>query len=588
MQNGFKRTTGCGLITKTFLNTTITLAGWVQKRRDLGNLIFVDLRDRSGIMQLVFNPDGGPELHKKAHELRSEFVIGVTGKVVNRTQGMANPDMPTGNFELQVENLIIFNTSKTLPFELNRLDDVSEDLKLKYRYLELRNPELQNKFKLRSNVNIAIRDFFNEHGFYEIETPYLTKSTPEGARDFIVPSRIKKGTFYALAQSPQLYKELLMAAGFEKYFQLARCFRDEDLRADRQPEFTQLDIEMSFVNEHDIQELMEKLYVHIWKKVLDKNLETPFERLTYDQAFNLYGSDKPDLRFELKIKECTELFKNSELSFLQSILKKGGKIGALHITGHNFSRKEFDLLEQQAKEYGAQGLLRIHFENKKPVSPVAKFLPDDFFTHAQQLFPDLKDDSTLLMIAGDYSKSWDQLGRLRLYCANKLNLIPKNLFKFAWITDFPMFEWSEEDKRWVAKHHPFTQPQEGWEKQDPAEIKARAYDLVLNGYEIGGGSIRIHKEEMQQKIFEHLGISAQEADEKFGFLLEAQQYGFPPLGGIAFGMDRLIMIMSCGESIREVIAFPKTTSGSDLMMDTPAPVSEKQLDEYGLELKKKD
>jgi len=585
MEQNFKRSIGCGLITNKLLNKTVSLAGWVNKRRDLGNLIFVDLRDRSGIMQLIFSAEIDKKAYDMAQELRSEYVIGVRGTVLERAKGMANPDMPTGKFELHVHELIIFNQAKTLPFQLDHIEEVDEELKLKYRYLELRVPFMQERFALRSKINFEIRQFFTKHGFYEIETPCMTKSTPEGARDYIVPSRIKPGSFYALAQSPQLYKELLMAAGFEKYFQIARCFRDEDLRADRQPEFAQLDIEMTFVDEAEIQASMEQLFKHLWRQLFDKDLETPFARLTYDEAFNLYGCDKPDLRFGLKITDCSQLFADTELKFLRATLDGGGKIGALHVRGHHFSHKELDELEQGAKKLGAKGLLKIHFDKEKPESAVAKFLPDDFFKRVQEIFPTIADGSMLFIIAGPYKESWEQLGKLRLILADNMHLTPKDAFRFVWITDFPMFEWNEEEKRYVAMHHPFTQPQAGWEKLDPSQVKARAYDLVLNGIELGGGSIRIYKPEMQRKIFEHLGIPQKEADEKFGFLLEAQEFGFPPLGGIAFGLDRMVMIMTNGQSIRDVIAFPKTNRGVDLVMDAPSPVSEKQLEEYNLCLK---
>jgi len=524
MEDNFKRTTGCGLITNLFLNKNVYLAGWINRRRDLGNLIFVDLRDRSGIMQLIFNSDINIDAYQKAQDLRSEYVIGVKGTVVERAQGMTNNDMPTGKYELHVQELIIFNTAKTLPFQLDHIDEIDEELKLTYRYLELRAPKIQKRFAIRSTINFELRNFFMKHDFYEVETPYMTKSTPEGARDYIVPSRIKPGSVYALAQSPQLYKELLMASGFEKYFQIARCFRDEDLRADRQPEFTQLDIEMSFIDEHDVQALTERMFKHLWKKVFNKTLETPFKQLTYDKAFSLYGSDKPDLRFGLKITDCTNLFADTKLKFLRSTIHNGGKIGAVHVRGHHFSHKELDELENDAKKMGAQGLLKIHFNKEKPESAVAKFLPEDFFKRVQELFPTIADGSMLFFIAGSYKNSWQQLGKLRLILAEKMQLIPKDTFNFCWITDFPMFEWNEEEKRYVAMHHPFTQPQKGWENFAPNQIKARAYDLVLNGSEIGGGSIRIHKAEMQRKIFDHLGISQKEADEKFGFLLKAQEF----------------------------------------------------------------
>ncbi|TET06370.1 aspartate--tRNA ligase [Candidatus Dependentiae bacterium] len=587
MKTNFKRKTDCGLITKKLLKKTISLAGWVNKRRDFGNLIFIDLRDRSGIMQLVFNPDINKDAHRKAHELRLQYVIGVTGMVVERSPDTINPDLPTGNVELQVHELIIFNAAKTLPFQLDQIDEVDEELRLKYRYLELRTPHVQERFALRSKLNLVIREFFIKQGFYEIETPCMTKSTPEGARDYIVPSRIKHGSFYALAQSPQLYKELLMAAGFEKYFQIARCFRDEDLRADRQPEFTQLDIEMSFIDEHDIQKLIEELFAHVWKQILNKDLVLPFARLTYEEAFALYGSDKPDIRFDLKITDCTALFADTKITFLRSILDKEGKLGAIHLRGHELSRKELSTLEEESKILGAKGLLWIRFKQEQPESVIAKFLPEDFFSKAQKIFPTIADGSILLLIAGAYTETWQLLGKLRLRLAQKFDLIPHDRYSFVWIIDFPLFEWDQETKRWTAVHHPFTQPKTGWENQEPGQMKARSYDLALNGFELGGGSIRIHNAQIQKKVFELLGIPQKEVQEKFGFLLEAQELGFPPLGGIAFGLDRIAMIMTGTKSLRDVIAFPKTNRAVDLVMDAPSPISEKQLKEYGLFLKDK-
>jgi len=585
MQKGFKRTTECGLVTNKRLNKKITLAGWVNKRRDLGNLIFIDLRDRTGIMQLVFNKDTNPEIHKLAEQLRPEDVIGVKGTVISRAKGMENENMPTGKYELDVDNLYIFNKAKTLPFNPADSDNVTEELRLKYRYLDLRNPEAQKRLALRSLINFTIREFFIKHGFHEIETPALTKSSPEGARDYIVPSRIQPGSFYALAQSPQIYKELLMAAGFDKYFQLAKCFRDEDLRADRQPEFTQLDIEMAFANEKTIKQLIEKFYKYLWKKILNKDLTLPFPELTYDEAIAQYGSDKPDTRFNLKIVDYTPLFQEQPIEFLKKIFKKKGKIGGLHIPHQLFSRNQLDMLEKKAKEIGASGLLWVKFNNKKTESVIAKFLPDNFFELAQKAFPHLTDNSTLVLVAGSYPQAWQILGKLRLHIGNMLNLIPQDKYNFLWVTDFPLFELNEETNSYVAVHHPFTQPAKGWEKKKkPKSMKARAYDLVLNGTELGGGSIRIHNKETQEKMFELLGMDKQQAQEQFGFLLEAQEYGFPPLGGIAFGIDRLIMLMNNTDSIRDVIAFPKTNKAVDLVMDAPSPLEkdEEELKIYGL------
>lgn len=580
----FKRTTSCGLVNKKYLNETIHLAGWVNKRRDHGGLIFIDLRDRSGIMQLVFNPDFSHDIHEKAHSLRSEYVISVKGKVVDRSPETINTDLPTGKWELQVEELVILNKAKTLPFSLEDVDQVDEELLLKYRYLDLRCPQVQKRFALRNKVVFAMREFFMAKDFYEIETPILTKNTPEGAREFLVPSRMTPGLFYALPQSPQLYKQLLMASGMEKYFQVARCFRDEDLRADRQPEFTQLDLEMSFIEEGDIQSLIENMLHYIWKKIFDVELKIPFIRMKYDKAFNLYGSDKPDLRFELPIHDCSSLFENTELKFLRSVLGDGGKIGCLHIQGQEFSRSELDAWVDKAQKLGAKGLVWIRFKDEKVESPIARFLPDSFLKQVQSVFPHVGQGSVLLLIAGQYKEAWQLLGRLRVAVARQLNLIPQDIFNFLWITDFPLLEWDEDGKRWNAMHHPFTAPQAGWESLDPSQIKARAYDIVLNGMELGGGSIRIHKAEVQRKMFELLGLNKNEVHDKFGFLLEAQELGFPPHGGIALGLDRLIMLLSHASSIRDVIAFPKTQRGYDLMMNAPSKVDEKQLKEYGLKL----
>lgn len=579
----FERTTFCGLIDESFVGKEIALAGWVNRRRDHGGLIFIDVRDRSGLMQLVFNPEFSQQTHKEAESLRSEYVIAVKGKVVNRAPGMVNPAMKTGAFEMQVTQLTIFNRSKTLPFQLDELTNVDEELRLKYRYLDLRAPEHQARFALRNKVTFIMREFLQEQGFYEFETPILTKNTPEGAREFIVPSRITKGSFYALPQSPQLYKQLLMAAGMERYFQIARCFRDEDLRADRQPEFTQLDIEMSFVKEGDIQHLIEQLLKTIWKKIFNVDLMTPFSRMTYDEAFSSYGSDKPDLRFQLKIQDCSSLFKNTEVKFLKSVLDAQGKIGCLVINDYQFSRSELDQWSEKAPKIGAKGLLWIRFkEDGSPDSPIAKLLPASFLDECKKLIPEITNKSTIFIIAGSYKPTWTSLGRLRLELAQALHIIPQNQFHFSWIVDFPLLEYNEETKSYDAMHHPFTSPQDGWQQLQPDQIKAKAYDVVLNGIELGGGSMRIFDADVQHKIFELIGLSQEQARSKFGFLLEAQEYGFPPHGGIALGLDRFIMLMCGAQSIRDVIAFPKTASGYDPMMDSPVAVSSEQLKDYGL------
>lgn len=580
-----ERTTGCGLVNKQYLNKQICLSGWVHRRRDHGGLIFIDLRDRSGLMQLVCNPEFSQQVHEVAHKVRSEYVISVCGKVVNRAPETINKEIPTGKWELHVENMVILNSAKMLPFSIENSDTIDEELRLKYRYLDLRRPEMQNNFALRHKVIFAMREFLNKEQFYEIETPILTKNTPEGAREFLVPSRIHPGSFYALPQSPQLYKQILMCGGMEKYFQIARCFRDEDLRADRQPEFTQLDVEMSFTNEHDVQSLIERLLKYIFEKVLDKNLPIPFKRLTYDEAFAAYGSDKPDLRYNLKINDFSELFADTELKFLRDALSRGEKIGGIHVSGHKFTHSELNRWVDKAQKLGAKGLLWIDLESPDNISsPVSKFLPKDFFARAVQACDTIVNGSVLFIVAGQYEVAWEILGRLRQELAKELNIIPQNELNFSWVTDFPLLEYDAKDKRWNAKHHPFTSPNQGWENQELADIKARAYDVVLNGIELGGGSIRIHDRHVQEKVFKLLGLSAQEVEAKFGFLLEAQELGFPPHGGIALGLDRFIMLLTNSTSIREVIAFPKTARGYDPMMESPTLVEEKHLKEYGLKL----
>ena len=579
----FEHRTLCTAVDVNHLNKEVFLAGWVHRRRDHGGLIFIDLRDRSGLIQLVFNPDFSSEPHKEAHKLRSEYVIAVSGIMVERAKQTVNPDMKTGEWEIQVTELSILNKSKMLPFSLEEAAFVEEELRLKYRYLDLRRTQMHQQFMLRHNVIFEMRNFLNKEGFYEIETPLLTKNTPEGSREFLVPSRMHPGYVYALPQSPQLYKQLLMASGMEKYFQVARCFRDEDLRADRQPEFTQLDLEMSFVDELQVQSVIERLLAHVWKVIFNKQLSLPLPRITYAHAFDRYGSDKPDLRYELPIHDCSSLFADTTLKFLRATLDDGGKIGALHIAGHQFSRSELDGWVVQAQKLGAKGLLWIRFnEDKLPESPVAKFLPNNFFEKTQAVIPDLAPGSVLFISAGDYKTSWTLLGRLRPQLAEHLNLVPENEYNFVWVTDFPLFEYDKETKQWSAAHHPFTQPQIGWEEKEPHEMTGRAYDIVLNGVELGGGSIRIHSADMQEKMFNLIGLTKEEVTNKFGFLLEAQTLGFPPHGGIALGLDRLIMLMTNASSIREVIAFPKTARGYDPLMEAPTSISDTQLKEYGL------
>lgn len=585
----FKRTVSCGLVDQTYLNKIITLCGWVNKRRDHGGLIFIDLRDRSGVMQVVFNPDFSQKAHADGHVLRSEYVISVTGKVVKRTSETVNKELATGEYELQVTELEIFNKSKALPFSIEDGENIDEELRLKYRYLDLRRPIMRNRLAFRHAIIFAMREFFNGQGFYEVETPILTKNTAEGAREYLVPSRIHQGSFYALPQSPQLYKQLLMASGIERYFQIARCFRDEDLRADRQPEFTQLDIEMSFIKEGDIQTLIENLLQHFFKKVFKKEIKFPLQRMTYDHAFSNYGSDKPDIRFGLKIHDITSVFQDTELTFLKNVIKKNGKIGAFAVPHYPFTRSELEHWVSQALKNGAQGLVWIRYNVDGTIdAPIAKFLPADFIDQLKKSMPELQPGDTIFMVAGDYKHSWDQLGKLRLQIAKSINIIPLHELHLMWVTDFPLLEYNKDTKKWSSVHHPFTSPQEGWEHQQPEDMKARAYDLVMNGIELGGGSIRIHNPEVQQKIFNFLGFDAKTMQEHFGFLLEAQELGFPPHGGIALGIDRLVMLLLECESIRDVIAFPKSARGNDPMMDAPSPTDPKKLLEYGIIIKEKD
>lgn len=579
----FERTTGCGQVTEQYLGKKIILAGWVNRRRDHGSLIFIDLRDRSGLMQIVFSNEFSKTACELAGSLRSEFVVSVSGVVVKRTENTINKDLPTGAFELQVHELTILNKAKTLPFQLEEAENVDEELRLQYRYLDLRREIMHHRFKTRHDIIFAMREFFNNNGFYEIETPILTKNTAEGAREFMVPSRVHKGSWYSLPQSPQLYKQILMAGGMERYFQIARCFRDEDLRADRQPEFTQLDIEMSFIQEGDIQSMIERLLQQIFKKIKNIDIQLPLQRMLYDDAMRDYGSDKPDLRFELKINDVTEVFHDSELTFIKNALAKGAKAGALLVKNHSFTRSELEDWVSKALKNGAKGLVWIRFDEQgNPDAPIAKFLPSDFFARLQKIMPDITREDTLFLIVGSYRDAWTQLGRLRVQLGHALKLISHNVMKLLWVTDFPLLEYDEETKRWSSAHHPFTAPQAGWENQEPGAIKARSYDIVLNGVELGGGSIRIHSPETQKKVFNFLGFDEQSMKSHFGFLFEAQELGFPPHGGIALGIDRLVMLILNCDSIRDVIAFPKTQSGFDPMMHAPTVVDPKKLIDYNL------
>ncbi|MBM3893449.1 aspartate--tRNA ligase [Candidatus Dependentiae bacterium] len=577
-----KRTAFCGQVTKEFLGKTVTLNGWVHRRRDHGGVIFVDLRDRSGLVQLVFNPVScSAETADIAHTLRSEFVIAVQGTVIARSAEAINEKLTTGHIEVHVSSLHILNKSAALPFQIEDEGTISEELRLKYRYLDLRRHQMHNSLKIRHEVLFAMRSYFNEQGFYEIETPILSKSTPGGARNFLVPCRSQPGTFYGLVESPQIYKQLLMVGGMERYFQIARCFRDEALRASRQPEFTQLDIEMAFVDEEMIQTTCEGLFKILWKKFLNIDLELPLKRYSFDDVFKRYGSDKPDMRFGLELQDVTPVFAKLDLSFVKAAIGAGGQAGCIVVKNHSFSRTDMDRWSDRVtKELGAKGLLWFKWrEDGTPDSPITKFLPTDFLAQLQAIIPDLTQNDAMFVVIGEYDDAWTILGQLRLALGKELHLIDNSSFQLFWVTDFPMFEYDKEGKKWVARHHQFTSPQAGWEKQELKDIKARAYDLVCNGEELGGGSIRIHSAEAQSKIFDLLGMTREKAEEKFKFLLEAQTFGYPPEGGVAFGVDRLIMILTGTDAIRDVIAFPKTQNGSCLMMSSPSSVEDAQLRE---------
>jgi aspartyl-tRNA synthetase len=577
-----ERTFNCGELRKIDEGKIVQLAGWVSRRRDHGGLIFVDMRDRSGIVQIVFDAAEIGAEFSKAETLRTEFVIGVRGKVRARSADTVNPKMETGEIEVVVNELRILNKAKTPPFYIQDGVDVDENVRLRYRYLDLRRPEMQQNIMLRHRVTKIMRDYLDENGFLEIETPMLCKSTPEGARDFLVPSRLNPGQFYALPQSPQIFKQLLMVSGFEKYFQIVRCFRDEDLRADRQPEFTQLDIETSFLNQETILTLMEGLVKKIFETTLNVEVKTPFLRMGWDEAMERFGSDKPDLRFGMELKDISEFVKGSDFKVFNSVLENGGQVKVINVEGYaDIPRRELDDLVEFCKIYGAKGMAWIQYTTEGVKSPFKKFYSDETFEQIKNAVGAKTGD--LLLVVGDKSSVVAQtLGELRLEMARRRNLIDPNKLCFLWVVDFPMFEYVEEDKRYKAMHHPFTAPREEdveFLLTAPEKVKANAYDIVLNGVEVGGGSLRIYQSDLQEKVFEAIGLTHEEAHQKFGFLMDAFEYGTPPHGGIAFGLDRLVMLMAQRKSIRDVIAFPKTQSAIDPMSHAPSEVDEKQLRE---------
>lgn len=582
-----KRTHTCGDLRKQDIGAIVTLTGWVDVRRDLGGVVFIDLRDRYGKTQVVFAPQHNQQAYEVAQALRSEYVISVTGKVEKRPEGTENPDLPTGEIDVAGVELTILNKAETPPFPIEDQIDVSEDLRLKYRYLDLRRPAIQRNLLIRHRAYHVTRSYYDRNGFIEVETPVLMKSTPEGARDYLVPSRIHRGKFYALPQSPQTYKQILMVAGLDRYVQIVKCFRDEDLRADRQPEFTQIDVEMSFADEDDVFKTSEELIGELWHEILGTHVSAPFPRMTYKEAMERFGSDKPDTRFGMQIADCSAIVANSSFRVFSDTVKKGGVVAGFAVPGlSNYTRNQLDGLTDLSKSLGAGGLVYFKNHGDKVESSVDKFVkPEDVRAIAERIGS--KTGDLGLIISGSWQKALTILGTLRLEMANRLGLIPEGKWNFLWVTDFPLLEFSEDEQRFVAVHHPFTSPKledVSLLDTDPGKARARAYDLVLNGNEIAGGSIRIHTSELQSKMFGLLGIGPEEARQKFGFMLDAFRYGAPPHGGIAYGFDRIVMLMTGQKSIRDVIAFPKTSSAMSLMDEAPSEVDARQLKELHLKI----
>ncbi len=589
---GLKRTHRCTEISTVNIGETVTLMGWVQKSRNKGGIIFVDLRDRSGIVQLIFeNGSIDAKGFEKATKLRSEFVIAVTG-VVEARSGAVNNNLKTGEIEVRANGLRILAEAETPPFPIEENSKTKEDLRLKYRFLDLRRPDIQRNLMMRSQVTTLTRQFMANEGFLEIETPMLTKSTPEGARDYLVPSRIHPGNFYALPQSPQLFKQLLMCSGYDRYIQIARCFRDEDLRADRQPEFTQIDMELSFVDVDDVIDVNERLLAYLFKQVLDVDVKLPIQRMTWQDAMDRFGSDKPDLRFGMELQNVSEVVRGCEFAVFKNALEAGGTVRGINAKGQgSMPRKKIDKLVEFAKDYGAKGLAYIAIHEDGTVkSSFAKFMTEDEMNRLVEAMDGQAGD--LLLFAADKNKVvWDVLGALRLELARQMNLLDSSEYRFVWITEFPLLEWSDEENRFKAMHHPFTMPMEEdlqYIDSDPGRVRAKAYDIVLNGTEIGGGSVRIHQDDIQEKMFEVLGFTKEKAYEQFGFLLTAFKYGVPPHAGLAYGLDRLVMLMAKQESIRDVIAFPKVKDASCLMTEAPNLVDEKQLEELGIAIRSEE